>query len=92
MSLETQSPNPELAARNLAKTCVWQYGYGSKLTHHGTAGFGPWFHLLGFHLGYLFLTHSHISSRGLVPSSLQTMLEPYVYPLHMWMGWENVGG
>ena len=32
-------------------TWVW-----AKLNHPGTAGFGPGLHLLGFHLGYLFLT------------------------------------
>ena len=31
-------------------------GYGSKLSHQGTAGLGPWFYLPGFHFGYLFLT------------------------------------
>ena len=31
-------------------------GCGSKLNRRGYAGFGPCFHLLGFHLGYLFLT------------------------------------
>ena len=36
-------------------------GHGSKLNHQGTAGFGPCFHLLGFNLGYLFLTHSHVA-------------------------------
>ena len=35
------------------------HGYGSQLNHQGTAGFSPWFHLPGFHLGHLFLTHSH---------------------------------
>ena len=29
---------------------------GYKLNHNKTAGFSPWFHLPGFHLGYLFLT------------------------------------
>ena len=33
-------------------------GYGSKLSQ--TAGFGPCFHLPGFHRGYLFLTHSQL--------------------------------
>ena len=37
----------------------WPYGYGSKLSHQGTAGFGPCVHLPGFHFGYLFLTHTH---------------------------------
>ena len=27
----------------------------------GPAGFSPWFHLPGFHFGYLFLTHSHLN-------------------------------
>ena len=36
------------------------YGYGSKLHHQGTAGFGPCFHLPGFHFGNLFLTHSPV--------------------------------
>ena len=29
-------------------------GYGSKLNHQGTAGFGPYSHLPGFHFGYFF--------------------------------------
>ena len=37
-----------------------------KINHQGTAGFGSCSHLLGFHLGYLFLTHSQMA-----PSSLQ---------------------
>ena len=35
-------------------------GYGSKLKQQGTAGFSPWFHLLGFQNGYPFLTHSQM--------------------------------
>ena len=31
-----------------------------KISPPGTAGFGPCFHLPGFHLGYRFLTHSHV--------------------------------
>ena len=34
--------------------------YGSKLSHQGTAGFGPCYCLAGFHFGCLFLTHSHL--------------------------------
>ena len=36
------------------------YGCGSKLTRRGYAGFGPCFHLPGFHCGTGFLSHSHI--------------------------------
>ena len=43
-----------------------KYRYGSKLNHQGTAGFGPCFHLPGFHFGYIFLTHSHMSPKILV--------------------------
>ena len=39
-------------------------GCGSKLSHQGTAGFSSWFHLPGFHFGYLFLTHSHLGLNG----------------------------
>ena len=28
------------------------FGYGLKLKHQGTAGFSPWFHVLGFQNGY----------------------------------------
>ena len=31
------------------------------MKHQGTAGFSPFSHLPGFHFGYLFLTHSHLS-------------------------------
>ena len=37
-----------------------KHGYGSKLNHQGTTGFGPCFYLAGFHFGYICLTHSHI--------------------------------
>ena len=40
-----------------------QHWYGSKLDHQGTAGFGPCFHLQGFHFGYICLTHSHIEKQ-----------------------------
>ena len=33
-------------------------GYGSKLNHQGTAGLSPCFHLPGFYIGCLFLTHT----------------------------------
>ena len=51
--------------------CLLRYGYGSKLKHQGTAGFSPWFHLLGFQNGYPFLTHNHmfvLQLRAQVPS------------------------
>ena len=31
-----------------------------KINHKGTTGFSPAFHLPGFHLGYLLLTHSQL--------------------------------
>ena len=37
------------------------YSCGSKF-RRGYAGFGPCFHLPGFHLGYIFLSHGHIAS------------------------------
>ena len=39
---------------------VAPFAYGSKLKHQGTAGFGPWFHFLGFQNGHPFLTHYHL--------------------------------
>ena len=36
----------------------YPHGYESKFSQV-TAGFSLWFHLLGFHFGYLFLTHNH---------------------------------
>ena len=62
-------PNPTLTKKNI-------HGYGSKSNHQGTAGFGPCFHLLGLHLGYLFLTHSHISARPILP-------QPFQHPLNI---------
>ena len=35
-------------------------GYGSELCHQGTTDCSPCFHLPGFHVGYLCLTHSQI--------------------------------
>ena len=48
-----------LQARHCLTCPTPRYGCGSKLSHQGTAGFSLWFHLPGFHFGYLFLTHSH---------------------------------
>ena len=43
-----------------------EIGVGQNLTtRNRTAGFSPWFHLPGFHLGYPFLTHSHIGTSSL---------------------------
>ena len=39
-------------------------GYGSKVNHQKTAGFSPCFHLLGFHLGYPFLTQTQRGGPG----------------------------
>ena len=36
-------------------------GHGSKLNLQVTAVFSPWFHLPGFHVGHIFLTHSHVN-------------------------------
>ena len=44
----------------------WLYcnsaGCGSKLNHKGATGFSPWFHLPGFHIRYLFLTHRQLEN------------------------------
>ena len=54
-------PSPGL---NLKLLFVPVFGYGSKLNHRGTTGFGPCFHLPGFHLGVtLVLTHSHFEGQ-----------------------------
>ena len=42
------------------RTTICLYGRGSKLTGRGYAGFGPCFHLPGFHFGTGFLSHSHM--------------------------------
>ena len=42
---------------------LWVLGCGSKLNdRRGYAGFGPCFHLPGFHFGTGFLSHSHLAS------------------------------
>ena len=46
------------------------FGCGSKLSHQGTADFGPCCHLPGFHFGYLFLTHVDMGSMVTAPLSL----------------------
>ena len=49
-----------------------RYGYGSKLNDQGTTGFSLWFHLLGLHVGYLFLIHSHMPEQGEFPCFART--------------------
>ena len=39
------------------------FGCGSQLNRRGYAGFGPWFHLPGFHFCTGFLSHSHLVFR-----------------------------
>ena len=43
------------------KLAAAQMGQESKLEHQQTAGFSPWFHLLGFQKSCPFLTHSQIT-------------------------------
>ena len=51
-----------LAALHEGTTNSLQMGVGqNETTRKWTAGFGPCFHLPGFHVGYLFLTHSSMS-------------------------------
>ena len=54
-------------------------GYGSKLNHQEFPGFSAGSHLPGFHLGYLFLTHSQVTSHGHLPAwpsgALQTSMQ-----------------
>ena len=52
-----QETEPTLVTSQTKATAC---GYGLKLNHQGTAGFGPCVHLQGFHFGYIFLTHSHV--------------------------------
>ena len=53
----------QLGAGDCSRDTSWppvNMGMGqNKTTRNGTAGFSLWFHLPGFHLGCLFLTHSH---------------------------------
>ena len=55
-------PKPHRLTLRVNKTRSAWGGYGSKLNHQGTAGFGPCFHLSGFHCGHVFLTHSRVVS------------------------------
>ena len=43
-----------------SKRRLWTSGCGSKLNRRGYAGFGPCFHLPGFHVGTVFLSHSQV--------------------------------
>ena len=61
----------------LGAKAVGGYGYGSKESHQETAGFSPSFHLPGFHLGYIFLTHSHINP---YPNDVQAVPSSNSYP------------
>ena len=40
--------------------CLVSTGYGSKLSHQGTAYFSPCVSLPGLHFGYIFLTHNQL--------------------------------
>ena len=55
------TPGATRVSKHFVKVCG---GYGSKLNHQGTAGVGPCFHLLGFHLGYLFPQPGDLSGSG----------------------------
>ena len=47
----------DLLTPELTLSRVWV-----KLSHQGTTGFSPWFHLPGFHFGHQFLTHTQVVS------------------------------
>ena len=62
------------------------FGHGSKLNDQGTAGFASCFHLPGFQLGYLVLTHCHLDGllgAGIVVRVWQaaTFKRPSVQPV-----------
>ena len=57
---EVNQESPSVSHGAVASQDLELNGYGSKLNHQGPAGFGPCFHLPGFHFGYIFLTHSQI--------------------------------
>ena len=60
------TPNCPMSCRgNMISACCSSSvpstcGCGSKLNRRGYAGFGPCFHLPGFHFGTGFLSHSHM--------------------------------
>ena len=65
---------------------------GQNETRNWTAGFSPSFHLPGFHLGYIFLTHNHVESRiieysptdelGPLPRKRRTILKGIFWENH----------
>ena len=66
------------------------HGYGSKLSHQGTAGFGPCFHLPWLHLGYLFLTHSHMANHLLTWTEHAWIANQNRFWPHLWPVTEEV--
>ena len=63
------------------------HGYGSKLSHQGTAGFSLWFDLSGFLFGViLFLTHSHMGFENLCAGPSKPMRLGPRNPLHIGCG------
>ena len=64
--MSTTSPqseaNPDLSEYGKA-FYIWVYGRGSKLNRRGYAGFGPCFHLPGFHFGTGFLATAICQNR-----------------------------
>ena len=65
---------------------VFGYGYGSKLNHPATAGFSPWFHLPGLHLGYLFLSHSHMKGKSLWSAFSMEVTMSFSSLVYRWFG------
>ena len=43
-------------------------------TRNWTAGFSPFFHLPGVHLGHIFFTHSHVVSVSVKPKVMSAMM------------------
>ena len=55
------TPCCQVAARPRGLERMWVWAVWVKMNRRGYAGFGPGFHLPGFHFGYIFLAHGHVS-------------------------------
>ena len=74
-----QTTCPTLPIDSVESCPLWYlFGCGSKINRRGYAGFGPCFHLPGFHFGAGFLSHGHLygchecTSRGRCASRVRS--------------------
>ena len=70
----------EQPAFDLSSSCPYGIWYESKSSHQRTAEFSHVLHSVGFHVGHLFLTHTHMTTMMRCEAGAQLLQPDFSYP------------